>query len=149
MNPAEQAVAVEDDLSARIRIFNPIRPIPRIVVVRVEPGATFKAIVARAADKNVFLCAPTERIVHNAALQPIVVRSSTQGIIAALPKQHIIAGITIEIVPDNVAVEDVVAALAVENVVPRFSQQQIVSRHAAEIANVVLVKSAAVSAPGR
>ncbi|TKS63670.1 MAG: hypothetical protein EWM73_01198 [Nitrospira sp.] len=54
VNPAEQAVAVEDDLTIRIRIFNPIRAIPGVVVVGIEPRAALEEIVlASAADENV------------------------------------------------------------------------------------------------
>ena len=49
MNPSEQAVAVENDLPAGIRIFDPIRPIPGIVEVGVEPCAAFEQIVVAGA----------------------------------------------------------------------------------------------------
>lgn len=54
MNPAEQSMTLKDDLAGRIRVFNPIRAISRVINVGVEPFPAFEEVaVTSTADEDV------------------------------------------------------------------------------------------------
>ena len=67
----EQAV-IEDDLAPGVGIFNPIRPIARVVIIEIESLPAFEEfVVTGTAEEDVVLIAADQMIRPALAVQPV------------------------------------------------------------------------------